>query len=306
VFIVDNAGSMIPHWERLKYLLETLVMKAEGLDDDGVNLAFTHGKVALKDARQKAEVQFMDKLKNPEAMPREEWLTDMKVRLLGILNEYVRYVEIKYLRHETPKNMTVIVLTDGVWGGTQDKEDVYFSIVNFIKRFERIYKGEISTRPVSIQFIQFGKDPDATARLKRLDDDMKVEGIPDLVDTEHCDGDVNKMLLGSFNWLYDELKTDDESDISSVSSPTGLGYQHSQDGSVGRFSTYSAQPPRTTPGPESFIASGPISRRQTEQTERSRYNHPPLSHHPNSDSTEYAESSQMRYSGVQQQGPPRY
>ena len=53
----------------------------------------------------------------------------------------------------------------------------------------------------------------------------------DLVDTEHCTGDVNKMLLGSFVPLYDEMDDDDVSTIGGPLSPTqqrGNSYAGSQ------------------------------------------------------------------------------
>lgn len=177
-FLVDNATSMKPHWGRLKFLLETLVVKAEGLDEDGVDLVFSHGKVNVTDAKGKAVSMVMEKLKDPGAIPRKEWLTDMKIRLQEIFDDFILYVEKTKRIQAKPKKLTIIVLTDGIWGGTEDKEDVYNSIVMFIKRLSRVWAGEINTRPVSIQFIQFGKDPDATFRLTRLDDDMKIEGIP--------------------------------------------------------------------------------------------------------------------------------
>ena len=41
----------------------------------------------------------------------------------------------------------------------------------------------------------------------------------DVIDTEHCEGDVNKMLLGSFVRKWD---LSDEENLSRMSSPTSL------------------------------------------------------------------------------------
>ncbi|OAF54686.1 hypothetical protein VC83_08984 [Pseudogymnoascus destructans] len=40
-FLVDNAESMSQYWYNAKYLLETLILKAMGQDDNGMDLSFT-------------------------------------------------------------------------------------------------------------------------------------------------------------------------------------------------------------------------------------------------------------------------
>ncbi len=37
---------------------------------------------------------------------------------------------------------------------------------------------QIKKRPVSIEIVQFGRDPDTTLKLRRLDDGMLVESVP--------------------------------------------------------------------------------------------------------------------------------
>jgi hypothetical protein len=94
-FLVDNAWSMNSHWGRVKYGLKTLVMKAEGLDEDGIDLIFSHGKVNAKDARQKAADTVINRLNDPKAVPHEKWRTDMKLRLGEIFEDHIRDVESK-------------------------------------------------------------------------------------------------------------------------------------------------------------------------------------------------------------------
>ena len=58
-----------------------------------------------------------------------------------------------------------------------NKEDVNETIVAFARRLEETLGRPPKERPVSIEFVQFGRDPEATFRLKRLDDELKHEGI---------------------------------------------------------------------------------------------------------------------------------
>ncbi|ELR10226.1 hypothetical protein VC83_08983 [Pseudogymnoascus destructans] len=103
----------------------------------------------------------------------------------------------------------------------EDKNGVDTMIIEFGNQVQKIF-GNLKHCPVSIEFIQFGHDPNATSRLRRLDDDLVYYGIPDIVDSEHCSGDVNKMLLGSFVEEYD-LFDDGEPASMSISAGVDAG-----------------------------------------------------------------------------------
>ncbi|KAI9776787.1 MAG: hypothetical protein M1816_005081 [Peltula sp. TS41687] len=201
-FLVDNAESMRQHWYEATYLLDTLVMKAAGQDDDGMDLTFTTGPEKLE--RKKSTSEFTKIMKKAE--PMDGVHTDMRRPLGDIFSNYIEETQKrkKYLYQKDVKNLTLIILTDGIWAGMgSNKDAVNQKIVSFIKNLEETI-GKLKDRPVSIEFIQFGNDEDATYRLERLDKDLKCEGIPDIIDTEPSSGDVNKMLLGSFVEEYDE------------------------------------------------------------------------------------------------------
>ncbi|KAI9744665.1 MAG: hypothetical protein M1818_002194 [Claussenomyces sp. TS43310] len=247
-FLVDNAESMKPHWGRAKYLLETLLMKAEGLDEDGVDLMFTQGSVKAENARGKSKI--LKKMDDPKAIPADGVYTDLKIRLQEIFDDYLRIVRSRKRSYEKTRKLTIIVLTDGIWGGTGDKEGVNQSIVKFALNLERIMERQITDRPVSIEFIQFGMDPDATFRLRQLDDNLIMDGIPDLVDTEHCNGDINKMLLGSFVEAYDAMEEEDAS---------ASKYQSSFGGSQQIREGFAHSPPPATSSPiPSTTGTGPF------------------------------------------------
>ena len=204
-------------WFQATYTLETLVMKAHGLDPDGMDLTFTTGKIKVEGKEEpKAFVQAMK-----DGYPKEHVATNMVESLSKILNEYIRKLRSRDQTSSSTNTVTLIVLTDGLWDGTTQKEHVKEKIVEFLQELERLRLNNIEFRPFSIEFVQFGHDADATRRLKDLDNFLrKKAGSPgsqdrrdkskDMIDTEPALGDMNKMLLGSFRPEYDDSEDDDQ------------------------------------------------------------------------------------------------
>lgn len=79
------------------------------------------------------------------------------------------------------KPKTILILTDGIWEGTNEK-DVDTLITSQIKLLglANANNGHTSahSRPVTFEFIRFGHDPTGVERLRRLDDDLKERGVP--------------------------------------------------------------------------------------------------------------------------------
>jgi hypothetical protein len=166
---------MLNYWDEAVYLLETLVMKAAGQDPNGMDLLFTHGdvKVSGKDDAAKFR-RAMTKAKPVENVP---WHTNMSQSLGAILQDHLDEIEYKKRTRETIHSLTIVVLTDGIWEGMNDKDDVRKKIIEFDSNLKAAKIGNLITRPVSIQFIQFGSDEDARELLRRLDDDMPYYGV---------------------------------------------------------------------------------------------------------------------------------
>ncbi|KAL2059820.1 hypothetical protein VTL71DRAFT_10204 [Oculimacula yallundae] len=217
-FLVDNGSTMIDSWAEASYLLETLLMKLEGLDKDGMDLTFTLGPIAVQNDRSRAS--FMKAMRDACPPLDSTHNTDMRQSLKIILDDYLHEVEKRERMKGQAKDLTILVLTDGIWEGTPDKETVDQTIVNFLRDLKKI-KGDLSLRPASIEFIQFGDDPNATYKLKQLDDNLlKWKDVDqDIIDTEHCRGDVNKMILGSFVECFDK-ENDNGEDSSTEQSPS--------------------------------------------------------------------------------------
>jgi hypothetical protein len=162
------------YWGETTLLLETLVKKVAGLDEDGVDLMFTVGGNDV--AKQKGTSKIMNMMRNDKVHPKEGMHTDMATCLGEVFDKYIKEAKRKQNHVAALKRLTLIVLTDGIWAGTFVKEDVRNKFIVFSRALEKII-GELPVRPVSVEFIQFGNDPDATYRLRGLDDDWEYYGI---------------------------------------------------------------------------------------------------------------------------------
>ncbi|KAI0418430.1 hypothetical protein F5X98DRAFT_386292 [Xylaria grammica] len=200
-FIVDNGTSMGQHFQNAKVTLLVLAEKVAGSDYDGVDLIFTFadnklGCQNVKEPRGKFS-RAMDRAgERISTNPKKILATDMANTLGEVFQKY----EKKQARQKT----TLIVLTDGLWGGSGHSNDVEEKIARFFRDSKRASSFE--DRLFTIQFISFGND--ATDRLNALDDDMEAKyGIPDVIDHEPWTGNPEKMILGSLTKQFDSTPT---------------------------------------------------------------------------------------------------
>jgi hypothetical protein len=112
-----------------------------------------------------------------KARPKKDGLvyTNLWKGLEPIFNSYLAMVQRAYDKSKV-NALTVIVLTDGLWQGMTDKNDLAPKIKQFDDELKRKMMGMKKDRQVSIQFIQLGDDEEAQERLRRLDDDMPWYG----------------------------------------------------------------------------------------------------------------------------------
>lgn len=89
------------------------------------------------------------------------------------MTETLQKVFDKYWRNIS-KRMTLIILTDGLWEGCAQENDVQNLIAGFITKLKaRLNKTE--KRWFSIQFVYFGENKNAIQRLQDLDDNMPIK-----------------------------------------------------------------------------------------------------------------------------------
>ena len=178
-------------WYEAMYLLETLIRKARNQDPDGMDLFFTSGSVKVEGYESRMKIverfkhdRFTKAMKDPKARPALGHHTDLGhtnplTKMSEILASYLDEVRRQKYRGIPHKKMTLIVLTDGLWEGMNDKEGVRNLIIQVVTKLREIIGDvKLNERPLSIQFIQFGDNPDAEYRLWSLDNQLKYDGIP--------------------------------------------------------------------------------------------------------------------------------
>lgn len=119
---------MAPFWVMATFVVETLTMKLSSLDGDGLDIVFANGtdhnqdNVKGKHAPQKMRNAML--AAEPGAQRNEhEVKTDMSHILGKIFDEY--------RRKGSREPMTLLALTDGLWGGSTKKGSVERMIAEF-------------------------------------------------------------------------------------------------------------------------------------------------------------------------------
>lgn len=182
---------MIDFWYEAVFVLETLYNKCRGTDEDGVDLYFTSTSDKVLGAKGDAGLRkISDKMWHSMVRPQIEREGEMCGPLRRLLDEWLDDWNLGMQEFITraprsptkgaKKNLTVIVLTDGIWNAHRDNPlAVDEAIVAFNQRFKNVTKGILpDPRTVSIQFVSFGNDQAALARLRRLDDSLGQKGVP--------------------------------------------------------------------------------------------------------------------------------
>ncbi|BEI79494.1 hypothetical protein CcaverHIS002_0100230 [Cutaneotrichosporon cavernicola] len=200
VFVIDDSSSMRKdgRWDEARSAVRFVVHEACKYDDDGIDIYFLNAK---RDQFGVKDPDYVDSLFNGL---RPRGATPTGTVLEKILLAYMSRLEAATAAHRQAevKQLNIIVITDGK--PTDHPESV---IVSCARRLDR---GNYPARQVGIQFFQVGNDPDATAALKKLDDNLGSKyGIRDIVDTVQYIGaltSADKVLLGGVNPLQDELE----------------------------------------------------------------------------------------------------
>lgn len=165
---------MADHWYRARFVLETMLWLVEGLDEDGMDLHFTIGSAEIESSAK--VTRFLKKMNAEDVRPKPGMHTDMRRPLNDIFASYYNETKKRVDSKTKVKCLTLIILTDGIWSGMSNKQEVEGLITKFVGRLEKLI-GRSGDRTLSIEFVQFGEDPEATRRLRRLDDDLVYSGI---------------------------------------------------------------------------------------------------------------------------------
>ena len=191
---------MFVHWAQVRMWIEILVWKSLGYDDNGIEMFFTHPTRgnAIKEKKSQKVKEFTKAIDGAEPLAEPVGGVESATPLPKLEKILRRHDQTSSPSSKTKKT-TVLVLTDGGWHGMAQARDVEETIRLFLKRFKARYRTRIesempdmtdkeidaeaveqleSDRPITLQFIRFGEDPNGIDTLERLDDGFKPEGLP--------------------------------------------------------------------------------------------------------------------------------
>jgi hypothetical protein len=199
---------MKPHWPQVLHVFDVLAYIVKHEDPDKMEIYFTNSK---NHARGKNRHDFYNMLDNINTTGK----CNMKLSLDRIVESWLaeyekskkdskrRAIASMFHSHKPKNGVNIYVLTDGIW---QTKPHSLGGVDEMIKKVvKRLNDKAMAADYIGIQFIRFGNDKYGIERLEKLDRDLGRRGVnEDIVDTEPCDGNVLKMLLGSFNSYWDD------------------------------------------------------------------------------------------------------
>ncbi|KAI9739170.1 MAG: hypothetical protein M1834_007383 [Cirrosporium novae-zelandiae] len=215
IILIDDSGSMAGRsWRETGQALQTITPTVTQFDKDGVDIYFLNHREPYHNVTTAGRVEQIFGTVRPGGA------TPTGTRLNAILKEYMRDLEkqiaaekngLNIPASEAIKPLNIIVITDGV--PTDDVESV---IIAHAKKLEKL---EAVPWQVGVQFFQVGCEPEAAEELRHLDDDLKGEGIRDMVDTVPWNGSTTsglngkgilKVVLGAVNKRLDRSKRSEE------------------------------------------------------------------------------------------------
>ena len=164
--------TMDQHKPKMKEVLEVLGYMAKGCDPDGVDLFFTMSDHSVRQCKKSTKL--LEKFEAVEFGGKSDMgarldylVREYKARLYGQRNERQNQFE----RFLTPNNrgLSIYVLTDGLW---QPGSDVPAAIKHMVDKMQEY---NLQKHHMGIQFIRFGEDPGAIARLEHLDTGLGLD-----------------------------------------------------------------------------------------------------------------------------------
>ncbi|KXH25930.1 hypothetical protein CSAL01_04484 [Colletotrichum salicis] len=172
------------------------------------NISLRSDKNVLRAKGKKMLTRFEHSLRSVGKTIDDRNKTDMAMTLSQTFDNYKDY----------RKKQTLIVLTDGLWEGSNLSNDVETKITKFVGEL-RNHLGKHEPRWFSIQFVSFGDNKEALQRLKRLDDELGT--VEDVVDTKPWTTDkVEQLILGSISQAEDAAQASSSRLQPMGSSPT--------------------------------------------------------------------------------------
>ncbi|KAH7388888.1 hypothetical protein BKA64DRAFT_645361 [Cadophora sp. MPI-SDFR-AT-0126] len=115
----DNQLRRLPYLLKGSTLWYSFTGKRVGWDEDGMDLSFTLGRVTVQNTKTRAD--FMKAMSQARPPDNSIHATDMRQSLGAILDKYLMELKKREKMSGQAKDLTVLVLTDGLWEGKPTK-----------------------------------------------------------------------------------------------------------------------------------------------------------------------------------------
>lgn len=192
VFLFDNGSTMGEHWPRARELVAVIVALLHGQDDNGMEIYFTSSTKKFGPFTEPKQFTDIINRMRPRATEAGRGEVDdegsekkdqgsMQHETADDIRDVLQHILSLVGKKDYDRKLTLIILTDGVWKGVGDKKSVAKQIANWLERWEdrKALKKLLLVRGLSLQFVQFGNDPDATEQFEYMDDHLaKEHGVP--------------------------------------------------------------------------------------------------------------------------------
>ncbi|KAF5593781.1 serine threonine kinase [Fusarium subglutinans] len=192
IFIIDNFTSMEPYMEKVKKTARAVSYVTKLANHNGMEV-FAASETTMSPKTCKHSVQVEKAIGNFKTV---RGTCRMRKCLDDILN--------RILVERPFKPTSIYIFTDGVW--EQGEDQVEFAVN---RATQYLIKHGLPSSSIMFQFIQFGRNAEGTARMKRLDDHCKKETDAekfDIVDHKHWDAHVPDIVIGSLSPYTDEVE----------------------------------------------------------------------------------------------------
>jgi hypothetical protein len=168
---------MEEHWSTVRFVLDVLTRKVSGMDNDGFSVQFTEGTGSFKNSGRASNKKTLDDmLSSRQVRSLPGTTTNIARSLRKVLSPYLEEVQRSKGR---VSDLTLIVLTNGLWEGSTASSDIEHVVVDFatkLLRFERTRLDQ--SKRMSLEFIWFGGDQVVAERMKALDSELNPRGLP--------------------------------------------------------------------------------------------------------------------------------
>lgn len=211
VFLFDDSASMANHWvtfNGVTITFKTLGYLVKTCSPNGLEAYFGVWRKKKQTKKRKDIIEMLRK-----AEPTSQ--CNMRYCLEQILEHWWsqnrQWLETKFEKKtimgllrpdkaQRKRGLNVYVFTDGLWNESSGLGGFCGVDAVVKKYYDKMIDHNVDSRTVGIEFIRFGNDPVGSARVQGLADQIRNLGASEnIVDTEPSNGNVWKMLLGSFD-----------------------------------------------------------------------------------------------------------